>query len=225
MIVEDRHKISELLLRGHRNRSEIARIINQGRDADLHISPSQVGKDIASLEQTYMEQTMENIEVYRARALDELYYLLSKCYEGWEKSKINKITIESMKEIEDETEYDEIMNQAEVEQGDLNGVNVFGRSGKIKEEGRGEGNVAFLNAAKGILDSINKIKGVDGVNKLALTDPSGTQEYTGVAELMKARMNELSGRKIPTDTNELLLAPPPKVEEEYIDAEEELIDE
>lgn len=225
MIAEDKAKISELLVRGHRNKAEIARILNEGRDEQYHISAAQVSKDITAIEEAYLEKSVENIEIYRHRALEELYYLLKKCYEGYEKSCLNKVTLESMKTINDDEEYQELMG-GEFEQEELEEVNLFTRNGKLKEEFRGEGNPAFLNSAKSILDSINKIKGVDGASKISLTDPSGTQEYVGIAEMMKARMDELAVRVAPTDTDKFLLAPMPEEElsEDYVDVDEEELD-
>ncbi len=221
MVAEDRAKVCELLARGITNRSEMARIINEHRAVEFHVVATQIGKDIKQMEADYLELGFEHLEVYRHQAMNEMKYLIKTLYEGYEKSRVNKMTLESMKSIETPDEYDEIMNDQEFQQGNLDGIHPFGRDAKVKEEFRGEGNPAFLNGIKACLDSLNKIRGVEGANKLALTDPSGTEEYSGVAELMKARMDELASRNAPTDTDKYLLdAPPEQEEQNYIDAEE-----
>lgn len=220
MIAEDKSKVAELLARGYRNRAEMARVINQGRAEQFHISAQQVGHDIKAVETAYMEKAFENIEIYRHKAMDELLYLLKMYYEGYEKSRISKVTIESQRAIDNAQDYDDIMNQPEMEQEFLEGVHPFGRDGKVKEEYRGEGNPAFLNGAKGVLDSLNKIRSVDGASKLSLTDPTGTEEATGVAEFMKQRMAELAERSAPTDTDKFLLEPMPEEEKPYGEDEE-----
>jgi hypothetical protein len=210
MIAEDRAKVCELMARGYRNRSEMARMINHGRDEKFHISAQQVAKDIKAMEDAYMEKGIENLQIAKHQALDELYYLLRMYYESFERSRVNKVTIESQKTIENQEDYDEIMEG--VEEDFIEGVHPFDRQGKVKEEYRAEGNPAFLNGAKGVLDSIHKIKNVDGVSKVALTDPSGTEEYMGIAEMMKQQIKELSAREAPTDTDEKLLDAAPEEE-------------
>jgi hypothetical protein len=221
MVVHDRARICELLARGHRNRSEMARIINEGRPEEMHISAQQVGRDIKLMEEAYMERGMENLEVYRQQALDELTYLVKVYYESFERSRQKKVTVESMKAIGDEEEYDELVAEGILGQQEFENFNGFARDGKIKEESRGEGNPAFLNGIKACFDSINKIRGVDGANKIALTDPSGTEQYTGIADVMKARLDELSAREAPTDTQKLLLDASPKEDEDFIDVDAE----
>lgn len=217
MIAEDRARVCELMARGITNRSEMARIINQGRPEEFHISAQQIGKDIKRMEEEYLERGFENLEVYRHQAMNEMMYLIKTLYEGYEKSRVNKITLESMRAIDTPEEYDEVMNDPEMEQDFLEGVHPFNRDAKVKEEYRGEGNPAFLNGIKACLDSLNKIRGVDGANKIALTDPTGTEEFTGIAEMMKARMDELSSREAPTDTDKYLLEAP--AEEDSVDGE------
>lgn len=201
MISEDKYKISELLARGYRNRSEIARIINEGRPEEYHIGSQQVGADIRALEDAYLEKGFENLEVYRHKAMEELHYLMKVFYEGYEMSRLDKVTVESVKSIDTEGEYDEYLDPSFIEKEEMGKVHPFGREGKVKQEGRREGNPAFLNGIKSCLDSLNKIRGVDGATKLALTDPSGEKEAVGAIELMKQRMDELAARK-DTDNGE-----------------------
>jgi hypothetical protein len=214
MIFEDRAKVCELQARGVTNRSEMARIINKDRDERFHISAQQIAKDIKLMEEEYLERGFENIEIYRHQAMNELLYLIKVAYESFELSRKNKVTVESFKEGMGEDEYDEIVNQDGMEQEDLDGVNLFARDGKVKEESRGEGNPAFLSIAKSAMDSLNKIRTVDGATKIAMTDATGTQEFTGMAELMKQRMDDLSTRQAPTDTDKFLLDAVPEDEQE-----------
>lgn len=223
VIVKDRAKICELLARGHRNKSEMARIINDGRPEEMHISPQQIGKDIKAMQNAYLERGFENLEVYRHQAMDELLYLVKVSYESFEQSRVRKVTLETMRSIDTPEEYDELFDAA-LEQQDPEGLNPFGREGKVKEEFRGEGNPAFLNIIKAGLDSLNKIRSVDGTTKLALTDPSGTEQYTGIAEIMKSKLDELAGRHAPEDTDKFLLDAPPSEDDDAIDAEVEDID-
>jgi hypothetical protein len=217
MIAEDRAKVCDLLARGITNRSEMARIINSGRAEEFHISSQQIGKDIKKMQEDYLERGFESLEVYRHQAMNEMLYLIKTLYEGYERSRVSKITLESMRAIDTPDEYDEVMNQPELEQENLEGIHPFNRDAKVKEEYRGEGNPAFLSTIKATLDSLNKIRGIDGATKVALTDPTGTEEFTGIAEMMKARMDELSTREAPTDTDKYLLEAAP--EEDAIDAE------
>ena len=207
MMAEDKYKISELLARGYRSKSEIARILNEGRSEDYHINAQQVGKDIKSLEDAYLDKGFENMEIYRHRAMEELAYLMKVFYEGYELSRIDKITVESVKSIDGELEYDEMLDPSFIEKEEINKVHPFGREGKIKQEMRREGNPAFLNGIKACLDSMNKIRGVDGATKLALTDPSGSQESVGALDFMKQRLDELSTKMPASDTQQKLLEP------------------
>jgi hypothetical protein len=220
MIAEDRAKVCEFLARGIRNRAEMARLLNKGRSEEFHISAQQVGKDIKTMEEEYLERGFENIEIYRHQAMNELIHLIKTLYDAYERSCHPKITLESQKAIGDADEYDEIMNQPELEQDMLEGMNMFERDGKVKEESRLEGNPAFLNGIKAAFDSLNKIRGVDGTTKVALTDPTGTEEFSGIAEMMKQRMDELSVREAPTDTDKFLLEAPKEEEnDEVVDGE------
>lgn len=223
MIAEDRAKVCEYLARGITNRAEMARLLNAHRAEEFHISAQQVAKDIKIMEEEYLEKGFENLEIYRHRAMNELQYLIKMYYEAYERSCKNKITLESVKSVDSEDEYDEMMNESELTQDSIDGMHNFNRDAKVKEEYRGEGNPAFLNGIKAALDSLNKIRSVDGATKVALTDPSGTEEYLGIAEMMKARMDELSGREAPTDTHEFLLDAAP-VEEDALEADVEYED-
>lgn len=207
MLAHDKAKIAELLARGYRNKSEIARIINEGRSEEYHITPQQISKDIKTMEEAYLEKGFEDLEVYRHRAMDELAYLMKVFYEGYEMSRTDKVTVESVKSIDGEMEYDDLLDPSFIEKEELGKIHPFGREGKVKQEARKEGNPAFLNGIKACLDSMNKIRGVDGATKLALTDASGTQESIGAIDLIKQRMDELSTRRPPEDTHKYLLEP------------------
>jgi hypothetical protein len=221
MIATDRARVCELMLRGYRNKSEMARIINQGRSEEFHISPQQITKDIKFMEEELIERGVEDLALAREQSKEELYYLLRLYYEGFERSRINKITLESARQIDTPEEYDQVMDNEEFEQEELleEGLHPFNRNAKVKEEFRGEGNPAFLNGAKSVLDSIHKMKHVDGTTKVSLTDPTGTEEHLGIAEYMKQRIAELSTREAPTDTDQYLLESAPEQRGEYVDAE------
>lgn len=218
-IYQDRAKVCELIMRGYRSRSEIASIINDGRDAESHISRSQVAADIDWMKNQYIERGFEDLAVYRHQAIDELTYLLKVYYNSFETSKNNQLTIEEEDIVDDET-YEEMMYDAEL--GESTGGN---KKVKTKKVFRAEGNVAFLNGAKSCLDAINKIRGVDGATKIALTDPTGTEEYTGIVEMMKFKMDELSEDKSVNDDSETKLLGASKIVEGEIIEDEELEDE
>lgn len=220
MIVEDRARVCELLARGHRNKVEMARILNENRPEELHISPQQIGKDIKAMQDAYLEKGFENLEVYRHQAMQELLYLIKVSFDSFEQSKGKKITVESTKGIESQEDYDQLLEDGVVDQEEFEEFNGFGREGKIKEEIIKGGNPAFLNTIKSCFDSLNKIRGVDGTTKVALTDPSGTEQYTGIADVMKARLDELAGRHAPEDTRKLLLDAMPD-DSDAIDVEAE----
>lgn len=210
MAAHDRARVCELLLQGYTSNKQIAKIINEGRDKEYQVSPHQVAADIRYMEGKYLEQGLEDLHATKNQAIAELKYLMTVYYSAYERSTKNKMTVESIQNIDTDEAYSELMGQ----QTNFDEATPMTRTGKVKEESRLEGNPAFLNGVKACLDSINKIRNIDGVNKIALTDPTGTQDHLGIAEMMKAKMDALSNRKEEPESVRFL-DPAPVEEEEY----------
>lgn len=187
-IAEDRAKVCRLLAMGYRSKTEIAAIINEGRDDSMKITPQQVAYDLEYMKNKYLSQGIEDFKVYRNQIVDELNLLKRTYWKGYELSRRNKISIESEAIVEDE-DYETLVSEGV---GLKQGEKVFQRMAKTREEQRLEGNVSFLQGVQACIDREAKIYGIDAPSKVALTDPSGTKESTNILDYMKTKMNELA---------------------------------
>jgi hypothetical protein len=120
------------------------------------------------MESEWIESGVQNFNAWRMRIVEELLDIKRVLWEEWERSKRNKLKIES-ESIVDKEEYEESMEEG------LNlrpNEEVFHRKAKIIEEIR-EGNPAYTQQIIAIED---KIADLLGLNKISFTDPSGQHE-------------------------------------------------
>lgn len=198
LIAQDRARVCDLLRMGYRSKTEIASILNENRDKNEHITPAQVANDIEFMRNMYLEQGLEDYNIYRNQILDEINMLQRTYWKGYDLSRRSKITIESESVVDNE-EYDILREEGLGLRPD---EDIFNRNIRAREETRAEGNPAFLQGVQACIDRKSKIYGIDAPNKVALTDPSGTKEASSAVELMKQRMDELSERLEPKLLNE-----------------------
>jgi hypothetical protein len=190
-IAQDRAKVCDLLRQGFRSKTEIASILNEHREKDSYVTPQQVAADIEYMKEKYLNQGIEDYNLYRNQIIDELNMLKRTYWKGYDLSRRNKISIES-KFITDKEDYEGVLEEG-IGLGE--DEDVFSRQADIREETRVEGNPSFLQGVQTCIDRIAKIYGIDAPNKIALTDPSGQVEATNAFELMKRRMDELESRR------------------------------
>lgn len=190
MIAEDRAKVCKLLAMGYTSKTEIASIINSGREQQFHISATQIHNDIEYMKNKYLETGIEDFKIYRNKVLDEINLLQRTYWEGYELSRRNKISIESEQVLEEE-EYDDTMKEGLQL---TSGEKIFQRVARTREEQRLEGNPAYLQGVGACIDRKAKIYGVDGTNKIALTDVTGTRDAVDIAQLMKDKMDALASK-------------------------------
>ena len=188
MIAEDRAKVCSLLARGFESNTEIAAVINENRELAYHISPAQIAYDKEYMKKKYLEKGIEDFAVYRGQILSELEELTRTYWVAYELSRRNKITIES-DAVVDEEQYDILGNEG---LGMQSGEKIFNRLAKTKEEQRLEGNPAFLQGVKSCIEQKAKMLGVDGTNKIALTDTTGTKNAVDVLDYLTQQIDELS---------------------------------
>jgi hypothetical protein len=190
MIVEDRATVCELFRRGYRSRTEIASIMNENRDKNFHVTPSQVGDDLQFMKNKLIEKGIEDLSYYRNTIVDELNHLQRAYWRGYDLSRRTKITLES-EAVTDSEEYDVLKNEGLGLKPD---EDVFARNVRTREEQRAEGNPAFLAGVQTCIDRKAKIYGVDAPSKVALTDPSGNNSATNVFDVLISKLDEAEKR-------------------------------
>ncbi len=200
-LYSDRAKVAELMHRGTVSPSEIMDIINSGRPKAKHVSRQTIGNDIEWLKEQYKQSSLYDFNESYHQVLAQYNDLLKVAWSEFYASRTVKVTITTEGRDEaatDADEFDAIM------QGHGAGQVVTAESlldearamkSIVKKEQR-EGSVAYLQLIERIIEKIAKMKGVDGTNKIALTDakgkdiPSATDDILAAINRMTTPMDE-----------------------------------
>jgi transposase len=121
---------------------------------ELGLSAATVNRALQELETGWKAEAEQHYRVWKQMLVDEALYQLEEWYVAWQKSKLPR----------------EVDSTKQSAGADGKKVEVSKRT-----EGRA-GNPSFLNGAGQTLDRLMKLTGLD-VQKIAPTNPDGTQEY------------------------------------------------
>lgn len=182
MIMEDRAKVCELYAKGYTSATEIASIINIGRDLYSQITTHQVRQDLKYMEKKYIESGVVNYALAVNQSKYNLNLLKRTLWEGYQLSRKKKITIESQEVLTRELHEEMLEYGTSLDVEDLyseHNPEEKMRAAKIKEEMRGEGNIAFLQGILAVEDRLNKLDGIDTPSKFAFTDVTGQKDVMG----------------------------------------------
>lgn len=142
-----RERLSELLLRGHRGLSDLARRL----DCDAET----VRRDLRALDKLWQERSVKNLTVLKEQELDHLAELQLACWEAWEASK-QPAVVERAERVAGPTRVRETVR---------------------REKRHRIGDLAVMDLLLRIVEWRCKLLGLDSPHKVAPTSPDGSQAF------------------------------------------------
>lgn len=143
-----RDRVAEMLLRGICNQGEIAK--------EFGVSRTTISRDIATIERQWHRETMRNYDAYKAKQLRELEEVKHEAWTAWNESR---------------SKFHKIVSKTN---GGKRGKSKPGEITTTVEERCGD--PRFLSVVLDCIDKQSELAGLK-IQKLAMTDPSGTREF------------------------------------------------
>lgn len=212
-LYQDRAKVAELMHRGITSPSELMDHINNGRPRNKHVSRQTIANDIEWLKSQYRESAMYDFNEAWHQTLAQYNDLLKVAWAEFYALKEWKLTVTQEghdQDLEDIEQFNEIMGEDKNPTADSVLSEARTMKSIIKKEKIVSSPATYLQLIERIIEKIAKMKGVDGTNKIALTDAKG--------------------KDIPSATDDILAAinrmtTPADGDHDYIEVEPELLTE
>ncbi len=212
-LYQDRAKVAELMHRGITSPSELMDHVNFGRPKSKHVSRQTIANDIEWLREQYRESALYDFNEAWHQTLAQYNDLLKVAWAEFYALKEWKLTITKEghdPEVEDIEQFNEIMGQDRDVTADSVLADAKTMKSIVKKEKIVSSPVAYLQLIERVIEKIAKMKGVDGTNKIALTDAKGKDIPSATDDILAA-INRMT---TPTDGDH-----------DFIDVEPELLTE